>query len=318
VATYTAPFVMGYSVVPSWGRHDGPLTMMQSTSPLDEITLTRWAVPTTPTGTLTASETVGPIDLNINQQSLFMNGSAIDLPTNDWTFVGWAAFGATDGEAIMLDGASVATRWNVAGLFAGVGVDDGGGTGRLLHSALTPLDAPTATGSAGLYAADICTGPTLCGEQAMHTAGDATGAVVLDADGNLFTTFPDVGGGTQALRGFSAAEIAPSASPAAGTEIFTTSGSGTALAALAPTDDAPGIVFLQTFNGQTFMAENVMSHDYEVAQDAVAGSGSLSTALTMTTAGTSVNLMTDNQGRLWVAIDSDTMEVTFYVLGRMP
>ena len=72
------------------------------------------------------------------------------------------------------------------------------------------------------------------------------------------------------------------------------------------------------FNGQTFMTENVMSHDYQVAQGAVAGSGTLTAALTMTTAGTAVNLMTDGEGRLWVAIDSDTEEVTFFVVGRAP
>ncbi len=315
-AKHEAPFAMGYSIVPSWGRHGGPLTLVQSVSPLDEITLTRWSVPTTATGALTVAETVGPIDLNINQQSLFMNGCAVDLPTSSWTFVGWSAYGTPDGEAIMLDGATVATRWDVAGLYAGAGVDDGAGTSRLLHSSFTPLGAPTATGAAGLYGADICSGPTLCGEQAMHLGGDATGPVVLDGDGNLFTTFPDLGGGTQALRGFAAAEIAPSATASAGTEIFSTSGSGTALAALAPRGDAPGVVFLQTFNGQTFQAEDVMGHDYEVAQDVVAGSGTLATALTMTTPGTAVHLMSDPLGRLWVAIDTDTAEVTFYVLGR--
>ncbi len=318
VGKHTAPFAMGYSIVPSWGRHDGPLTMVQSASPVDEITLTRWTVPATPTGALTVAETVGPIDLAINQQSLFMNGSAVDLPTNGWTFVGWAAFGSTLGEAIMLDQATVAARWNVAGLFAGVGVDDGSTTGRLLHSSLTPLDAPTATDGSGLYAADICAGPTLCGENSMALGGDATGPVVLDRDGNLFTTLPDIGGGTQTLRAFTSADIAPAAAATGGTMIFTTSGSGTALAAMAPADDAPGVVFLQVFNGQTFMAENVMAHDYTVANNTVSPGGTLATALTMTTAGTAVNLMTDDDGRLWVAIDTGTTEVTFYVLARAP
>ncbi len=318
VGKHTAPFTMGYSIVPSWGHHGGPLTMVQSTSPVDEITLTRWAVPTTPTGPLTVAETVGPIDLDINQQTLFMNGSAVDLPTNGWTFVGWAAFGATDGEAIMLDQATVATRYNVAGLFAGVGVDDGAGTGRLLHSALTPLDAPTATDGAGLYAADICAGPTPCGEHSVALGGDANGPVALDRDGTLFTTFPDLAGGTQTLRAFAGSEIAPAAAATPGTEIFTTSGSGTALAAMAPAGDAPGVVFLQVFNGQTFMAEDVMAHDYAVAGGTVTPSGQLTGALTMATAGTAVNLMTDGDGRLWVAIDTGTDEVTFYVLARAP
>jgi hypothetical protein len=318
VGKHTAPFAMGYSIVPTWGRHDGPLTMVQSLSPVDTITLFRWALPATPTGPLTLSETEGPIDLAINQPSLFMNGAAVDLPSHSWTFVGWAAYGSTAGEAIMVDQAAVAARWNVAGLFAGVGVDDGAGAGRLLHSGLTPLDAPTAADGSGLYAADLCAGPTLCGEHSVALGGDATGPVVLDQDGNLFTTFPDLGDGSQKLRGFTSAEIAPAAAATPGAEIFTTSGSGTALAALAPAGDAPGVVFLQVFNGQTFLAENVIARDYDVTGGALTPNGPVATALTMVTAGTAVNLMTDGNGKLWVAIDTGTDEVTFYVLARTP
>jgi hypothetical protein len=134
----------------------------------------------------------------------------------------------------------------------------------------------------------------------------------------LFTPFPDLAGGTQTLRAFAGAEIAPTAAATPGTVIFTTSGSGTALAAMAPAGDAPGVVFLQVFNGQTFMAEDVMAHDYGVAGGTVTPSGQLATALTMATAGTAVNLMTDADGRLWVAVDTGTDEVTFYVLARAP
>lgn len=316
VAKYDAPFAMGYSIVPSWGYHDGPLTMVQSASPVDEVTLTRWAAPSGAQGSLSSMATVGPVDLSINETTLFMNPAAVDLPFGSWTLVGWAELGSPDGEAILLSNAIPANRYLVAGLYTAVGVADGNGGARLLHQSLTGLEDSMALPTVALWATDIC-GNAPCGSSVELVAdGDASGVVALDSDGNLFATFPTLASDTQVLHGFSGSTVAPGAVATTGDVLFTIAGSGTALAALAPTADGPGLVLLQTFDGMTFMAEDVVAQRYSVAGSSVTPSGTPTPALTMTVAGTAVNLMTDDAGRLWLAVDVDTSTSTFFVLDR--
>ena len=68
VAKYDAPFAAASYAPPTWGRHGGPLTLAQAyngPTPTDELTLTRWAVPTEATGTLTTMEVVGPFNAGV-------------------------------------------------------------------------------------------------------------------------------------------------------------------------------------------------------------------------------------------------------------
>src|SRR5690606_1669244 len=47
VARYEAPFAVASYAPPTWGRHSGPMTLVQGfagADPADEITLTRWAI----------------------------------------------------------------------------------------------------------------------------------------------------------------------------------------------------------------------------------------------------------------------------------
>jgi len=317
VAKYTAPFAMGYSIVPTWGRHGGPLTVVQSQSPADEITLTRWLPPAGPTGSLSADSTEGPLTLSISQDPLFMNPTAVDLPFNDWTLVSWSAFGSTAGEAIMLAQGAVSTRYDVAGLFAAAGLSSGGAD-RLLYTAMSELGSPNSGAGAGLYLANVCAGPTLCGTAPVVTGGDASGVLAVDGDGNVFATEVDIAGDTQSVHAFAASVMAPPATPTAGDLLFATSGSGTALAALSPAGGEPGLVLLQRFNGQSFQSEDVLGQAYDVAGDSVSANGALATAISMVTPGTAASLMTDHAERVWLGVDSGPSEVTFYVLARVP
>ena len=325
VAAYDIPLHLGFdfttfvSIVPSWGRQDGPLTMVQTYdagTPIDEITLTRWQAPSGSSGPLAASDTVGPLTLGTSDPNPYLNPAAVDLPLLGWTAVGWASFGGTAGQLLLLSGATVDQVWPVEGMFAVTGVSAGGD--RLVLSALSPLDAPGA-GAAGLYYADVCAGPVLCGGAAATTGGDASGVISTDAAGNLFATFPDIGGGSQTVYGYHPSEIAPGVdAQGAGTQVLSTSGSGTALAALAPSADDDGYLLLQPFDGVNFVNLDVVVQRYSASADAVSAVGSATTALTMTTPGTEVTLMADDADQVWVGVADGDGSSTFYVVARTP
>jgi hypothetical protein len=255
--------------------------------------------------------------LGINQVSLFMNPAAVDLPFDDYTLLGWSEFGSSNGEAILLDGNNVATRHDVAGLFTAVGLSDSTGAGRLVHHSLTGLDDATGSPSVGLYATDFTNGTPSSASIQLLAEGDAGGAVAVDQDGTVLATFVDLAGDMQSARGFAASTIAPGATTTSGDVLFTIPGSGTAIAASAPSGNAPGLLFLQTFDSTSFMSEDVLVQAYSVAGDTVSAVGTPVTALSMTVPGTPANLMRDDLGRIWLAVDSDVAESTYFVLERL-
>jgi hypothetical protein len=148
--------------------------------------------------------------------------------------------------------------------------------------------------------------------------GNASGVVAVDQDGTVLSTFVDLAADTQTARGFAASTIAPTSVATSGDVLFTIPGSGTALAATAPDGNHPGLLLLQTFDSTTFMSEDILVQPYTVAGDTVAAVGTPTTALSMTVPGTVANLLRDDLGRIWVAVDSDVAESTFFVLQRRP
>jgi len=321
VAKYEAAKEMDFFVSPTWGRHDGPLTLHSVTGGagggVAEAMVTRWQVPTNATGQLTAQDTI--VNVNISSNPVFLGAQAVDLPFGNWTAVSWTGqFGSTDGEIIMLDGVNPASRYPVVGIWGVVGLDGGSGTGRVLHTSLTALNDAAGTQTPGVYAADFGSGPTFSAAVTVATWGDATGAIATDQDGNVFAIQTSYTNGDQSLRGFAATKVAPQAGPAAGDALWTIAGYGTELAAVSPDGASSGLVFYQPFDSSSYEALNVVVQPYSATTNQITAAGSHSDGLTMTNTNTATKLMTDDDGRLWVGIGTATGVTTFFVLDRSP
>jgi hypothetical protein len=315
VAQYDAPFVVSYALVPGWGRHDGLLVLEQGTG--DQITLTRWQAPAGASGELTSIETVGPFSLGIPDPSPFVTPLAVDLPIAPWTMIGWTGLDST-GEILAVDGETVAERWANAGYFGAGAVGDAA-SARLLHTGLDPLGNDALPGVPGFYASDFCRGPMLCngGAGAVDFWGSNTGPVAVDAIGTAFAVMTDFGAGTQELRGYAAAAVAPGSPPSPDAPtMWTLEGFGTALAAVPPTSGESGIVLYQPFDPSSFAALDLVGQRYKA--DATAD-GPYETAVTFVTDGTEVSLVSDTSGRVWMGVpDAGADTTVFYVLDRAP
>lgn len=314
VEKHVAPFEVGYALAPKWGRHGGPVTLLQSGS--DEVTIQRWAVPAGAESALALDSSAGPVSLAIPMQTTgaFLSAVVVDLPLSSWSLVGWTGDNAV-GEVVALDGATIADRWPNVGYYDGVAIDDGD-TARLLHTSQSELDdGSSATAAAGLYAADFCAGPALCndGARTIATWGLATGPVAADADGNIFAVNTDYIAGDQELRGFHAAAVVPGELGEEGSELFTMEGYGSALAAIGPTASAPGIALYQPIEGVD--AQPLIAQEYTADGGAVTASGVAATAITMANA-EAVTLMNDAAGRIWLGVPTAMGETTFFVLDR--
>ena len=246
VAKYTLPVELGFSdqtflsTVPTWGRHGGPLILSQEVdamvAPLDEITITRWSRPQAPMGALAATESVGPFGVGAPANSYFA-AEASDVKGTTWTVVGYADLSQA-GQAVALNGSSIQSSWNTFGYFSATSVED-----RLLYSGLSALNAGSA-GSAGVYAADICAGPILCGTETIETWASFNGPTTADLEGNVFGIQTADMNGDQVLKGFHAGDVAHTSSGGlTGTTLFAIPGFGAALAAIAPDGVNDGMVF---------------------------------------------------------------------------
>ncbi len=318
VAKYTAPFVVGFDtnfneISPSWGRHQGPLTLKQEGG---NVTLTRWKVPAGATGALTA-EVIGPIATQVAPAE-FINATAVDLPFNNWTAIGWAKFMSPNGELLLLNDKTVAKRFNTEGLFAVAGLHalmkD-----RILSASFSEVGKPGAK-TAGLYYADVC-GQDLCasGTGNESASGDAGGPIAVDLDGNVFASFPSIAGDKQSVRGFAAGLIAPGKAPmGGGFPVFSLAGGGQAMAAMPPRNGSDGYILFQP-DTKDFVYLDPIVQRYAVPSD-VAPKGTPKPALTLAKAGTEIRLMSDDQGRIWVGVVTDAMkgESAFFVLDRAP
>lgn len=315
VAKYQAEGALGFQL-PSWGRHQGPLTVAQDTTG-GGVTLTRWALPAGATGALQKQET--HVDIGL-PATAFISQQATDVPFFGWTALGWAgAYPDTAGKMLMLADATIARSYDVNGAYATAAVGDTT-SGRLLFSALSPLGS-VAAGANALYAADACATPTPdlgagdgCQSSLEIAAwGEFSGPVAVDRDGNVFSVLPYFAD-TQEARGFAASEIARGAAATPGTKLFELPGFGSSLAAIAPKGAARGKLIFQPFDSMATPGD-VIAQSYVVEGGKVSPEGTPQKLLAMPTAApVSLYLMTDDQDRLWVAASDDEAKTTTYVV----
>ncbi|MGZ5968385.1 MAG: hypothetical protein ACXWP4_12010 [Polyangiales bacterium] len=307
----------------TWGRHGGPLGFNGGATPQ----LVRYQVPATATGTITAMTT--DVAVPSVPSGVFWGGAAYDLP-----FFGWTAFSYTGsgtgfpGEVVLATSSGALTRYHVNGFFSAVGVGlSSTSGGRLIHTSVSPLsETVVTTNKGGVYAADSCgsaaTSPRLVPgtdtsckapfEIASWEAG-SSGPVVVDPNENLFainSTF----GGKQELRGFERSTIARGAGATSGTKVFSIDGYTSELVA-----DGSAVYF-QSNDPSSFTALDVQTIAYSVSGTTLSPVGDIKTFLQLTKPGTSVSLVRDDLGRIWVGVtvpgtgDAGATSSTFFVL----
>lgn len=318
VAIYESPLELGYSIVPTWGRHGGLLTMTAHAS--GDITISRWQTPEGAAGALV--EETENVPGAFDPQG-FASAQLVDLPFFGWSALGWSgAFPDTQGEVVLVEGGAVAARFDVNGLFslatlAGSVAD----TGRVFYSGLSSLEDPVGAKN-GLYLADACgtdaqpalatTQDPACFGGLLEGWGDASGPIALDADGNLFAVHSSFDG-TQEAKGWAASQLAPGAPISAGTSTFVMPGFGGPLAALAPEGPHAGALLFQPSDPATFESLDVVVQAYS-ASGAIEPSGAPTALLDLPDA-VAVALVADDQGRVWVGVPS-VAGTTFVVLAR--
>jgi hypothetical protein len=319
VAQYSVPMV-GLNGL-TWGRHGGPLGIdgyADATKP----TLLRFQIPGTTTGAANIAKTVlAPTGL---PTPTYWGSQAVDLPFFGWTAIAYTGNGAGfPGELVMVDGAGAFTRYDVNGLLSMNAVGLSGG--RLLYTGLSPLATSASSTNVGaFYAADSCgtatvsprllpNGDSSCKAPAQVATWQAgtSGPVTKDASENVFAGLQTFGT-SQEIRGFERSTIAHNAAPTAGNAVATIAGGGTELAADGKT------LFFQPMDFTSFAAQDVVAIDYTVDASAKKITGATPRSfLKLVKAGTSVSLIADAQGRLWVAVPkagTGATESWFFVL----
>lgn len=331
VATYDAPVTLGYDAdagyylrLAMWGNHGGPVTVDPGSA--GAFDLVRWSLPADTSGTLTAAHTT--VDAGI-PDGVYLGPQAIDLPFFGWTALGWTgAFPNTEGELLVAANGAKAGSFPLNGFYSAGAVAGPAGHGRLVYSGLSVL-GDTALGANGLYAADSCgdaasgsllpDGSADCGAPTLVAAwGDASGPVAVDSAGAVFAVLTSFDG-TQEARGFAANAITRGAPPTDGTTLFTLPGFGSALAALAPTAEEPGLLLFQpNAAADPFDALDVVAQRFTSDGDTLTAEGTPTPALVLSAPNTPLDLFTDASGRLWVGVTTAPKSTTFIVLDRVP
>lgn len=317
VAVYTSSQSINYQQ-PTWGSHGGPLLVAAGAND-GEVTFSRWSVPNGSQGAMTVADTT--VNAKIPKDT-FVAGVAVDLGIRPGTLVSYqGAFPDTQGELIVVDGTNSDERYDANGLFS-MAFAPNGQSGRLLFSGLSPLGSQNAAPN-GLYAADDCVGsfdstsdPNCKASAEVGTWGDASGPVVLDTQGNLFTVMTNFAG-DQEGRAFAASSIAKGAAATKGNVMFVLPGFGQALSAISPEGTQPGIMAFQPADGTTFEALDVLQLRYTSSGGTIEANGALSVLLKLAKAATPLAMLTDPDNRLWVGVPTDT-GTTFVVLARKP
>lgn len=308
-----------YGTTPSWGKHGGPLTFEGSGA---DLVVTRWSgsgadlvadEETFTASNIPADAFWGPlaVELDTPTGSSCGAGTAIAVAWSGTDFL-------NDGELVTLDADGGVTAQLAPGVYGMAASSE-----RLFFTALSPVAGPPDADPA-LYAGDAaatCDGSGFVSAGALEAWGLSTGPVASDSDGSLFAILTDYLEGTQELRAFDAAEIAPGAPAASGTTLATRDGYGDALAALAPEGTAPGLVVFQPNDAADGAHGDVLG--LEVTLDAgVFTASAPSTLLALVADDDNVTLMTDDEGRLWVGLTRGVKNLgpvsTFFVLARPP
>lgn len=289
VARYDAPAltVASYGVTPSWGAHDGLLTYASSPT---GITLQRWAV----NGTgLTSTDESLEVTIPANA---FWGPQAVDFTgaSGAVTAVAWSGAMFTEDGAMVLVSAGALESTETIGVLGLASRGD-----RLLWTGLAPAGGTTAADNA-LYAG-VEDELTLVDDGTIDVWGGASGPIAVDALGHTVAIMTDFGTSSQELRAYAAANTTVGGGEVDGVPLATLDGFGDALAAMAPTDTAPGIVAFQPNDG-VGVHQDVVAIGYEIAGGVIAPVGQPSPMLELTTADDNVTLVTDGAGRLWVGI----------------
>lgn len=307
VAIFDAAVDLGFSAVPAWGRHGGPVTVSLAAG--GSLDMARWEVPAGSIGSLKAAVQTIPAGI---PEGAYPGAQAVDLPFFGWTAVSWAgAFPSIEGEVILANGASIEQRYDVQSVFAVVGV--GSGQGRLLYTGLSPLGDPAVSKSA-LYAADSCgaegamprllpEGDPSCGGPIEVAAwGEFSGPLAADRDGNVIALMSSFSTGDQEARGFAASSIARGEPAAPGALLFKLPGYGMSLAALAPeAGSGAGLVAFQPSDGMLGPLD-VIGQRYLVDGAVLKPEGEIMTLLKLAKPATSLALLTDDEERIWVGV----------------
>lgn len=315
VAVYDAPALVTeqYGALPTWGRHGGLLVGAFSGTELDAVDLHRFTAPAGASGELEVA--VSPVDLGLGADR-FAGAQILDLPWSDrsaFTYTG-ADF-MSDGGLVLIDDEALVVDIPVIGGF-GVAALPAGESGRVVVTALGPLDADAST--PGLYAGDGCAEPDeLCDAGAVAMWGEATGPVAADADGNVFALMTSFDG-SQEARGWTEEEIlSDEAQPRPGATILELDGFGSPFAAMAPAGEASGMLAFQPADATTFAPVEPIVVRYAVEGGAIAPQGDPQRLLDLEDDQAPVSLTTDDLGRLWVGVPSGA-GTRFVVLDRAP
>jgi hypothetical protein len=305
VAVYDAPALelAAYGTTPTWGTHGGPLTYDADPS---TATIYRWTI-------AGASLTATPEDVTLSgiPADAYFGPQVIDpsgAPIFSWTGASFMTAGG-----IVVDDLGTGASTTTIGVFGLAS----GPTLRFYFTGLGKMGA--AAGSTGLFAGKVIETPraiSIADDGAIDAWGLASGPVTLDSDANAFAIQTDYNAGTQEVRAFAADDIGVGDPAVVGTPLATLSGSGDAMAAMAPAGAAPGLVLLQPNDATTFAHGDVVAIEYVENGSAIAPQGTPGPALTLTTADTNLTLMTDPDGRLWVGATNPAGGSTFYVIRR--
>jgi hypothetical protein len=313
---WTAPgfTIAPFSSSPSWGRHDGLLTVEATSS---DVVLTRWNKGDA--GSLVGTTSTAPL-VGVPADAFF-GGLAVDFESLagascralPMTAIAWTGASFTeDGEIVTIGDELASENVTATGVF---GVASAGG--RLFYTGLSAPGGPT-TDDLALYAAEAteCSLTLTDGGVADAAFGNAAGPVVADEDGNLFAIMTDFLAGTQSIRGYRAQAVS-GALPFVGPALLGTfTGFGDALAALRPRDGHPGLVVLQP-NGADGLHGDVLAVEYTTAGGSLQP-GAASTFLALSTPDQNLTLVVGDD-QLWVgATSGDPPTTTFSVVGRRP
>jgi hypothetical protein len=253
------------------------------------------------------------IDLTGIPADAFFGPQIVEIPDDGGLAFAWTGTDFfNDGAIIHVDGITPDSN-DAAGVF-GLGAVPG----RLLHTGLTPAGV-TAVAAVGLYAADVTKIPeeTFLADGIQVAAwGLATGPVAVDQAGNAFAITTDFNTSTQEIRGFAAADVAPTEGATPGVPIATLDGYGDALAALGPVGGT-GMLLYQP-NAAAGAHLDVVAYGYSTAGGVIAPDGAPTPILTLTEADTNLTLTSDDQGRLWVGAADYFAGTVVYVLERAP
>ncbi len=304
LAVYDAPTLdlPAYGATPSWGSHGGPLTYDADPS---GATIYRWSL----SGGAFTSTTDDVALANIPAGAFF--GPQVVDPLGVATFSWTGASFSTEG-GIVVDDLGTGLSTTTIGVFGLAATP-----GRLFYTGLSTIGG--AAGDNALYAGHVIQIPeevSLAADGEIDAWGLASGPVAADGAANVFAILTDYTTGKQELRGYGAASVELGDPAVVGVTLATLDGYGDAMAAMAPSGAAPGLVLFQPNDAATSAHLDVVAIEYTTPGGAVTAGGTPAAALTLTTADTNFTLMTDDLDRLWVGVPDGSGGSRLYVVGR--